>query len=53
MDHVAIVGPLERVRPRVAELARLGVTDCFVSAGGPPDPQKLRELMAGIRPADE
>jgi alkanesulfonate monooxygenase SsuD/methylene tetrahydromethanopterin reductase-like flavin-dependent oxidoreductase (luciferase family) len=44
VDRVAIVGPLDRVRPRLATYAALGVTDVFVDPGQLGDPTVIDAL---------
>ncbi len=49
MDHVAIVGPLSRVRPRLAQLGQLGVTDCFISLPSELSPHALADWLAALQ----
>jgi len=42
---VALVGTLDEVRRRVAELAGIGVTDLFFDLDRPHDPADLRALL--------
>jgi len=45
MTEVALVGTLDEVRRRVAELAGIGVTDLFFDLDRPHDPADLRALL--------
>ena len=47
MARVALVGTLDEVRRRVAELAEIGVTDLFFDLDRPHDPADLRALLDG------
>lgn len=47
MAAVALVGTLDEVRRRVAELAGIGVTDLFFDLDRPHDPADLRALLDG------
>jgi alkanesulfonate monooxygenase SsuD/methylene tetrahydromethanopterin reductase-like flavin-dependent oxidoreductase (luciferase family) len=46
VDQVAVVGPLSRVRERLAEYASAGITDVFVSPEQLSDPDLSAELAA-------
>ena len=47
MARVALVGPLDEVRRRIAELASVGVTDLFFDLDRPHDPVDLQALLDG------
>jgi 5,10-methylenetetrahydromethanopterin reductase len=46
VDHVAVVGPPERVLPRLAEYAELGVTDIFAPADQLQDNKLRSEILS-------
>jgi 5,10-methylenetetrahydromethanopterin reductase len=46
VDQVTVVGPLGRVRERLAEYASVGITDVFVNPGQLSDPDVLADLAA-------
>jgi hypothetical protein len=46
VDRVALVGPLDQIRPRLASYAALGITDVFVDAGQLGDNDVLASLSS-------
>jgi alkanesulfonate monooxygenase SsuD/methylene tetrahydromethanopterin reductase-like flavin-dependent oxidoreductase (luciferase family) len=45
VDRVALVGPVERVLPRLAQYAEIGITDVFAN----PDQIRDKEIIAQVR----
>jgi 5,10-methylenetetrahydromethanopterin reductase len=46
VDRVAVVGPVDRVLPKLREYARIGITDIFVDPAQVRDPDLLAALLS-------